>query len=119
MTATTGKKLILPEQLTAEQIRSALSTLRTSWEIAQRRMKSGSWGEVTANIRYIVPSGRLVRTNTFVYQVTDVLPVCPLLDGFLTFWDENVDGQIFDLKVTGIPQVKFDELTAAHVRGIN
>jgi hypothetical protein len=42
-----------------------------------------------------------------------------MLDGFLNFWETSVEGQIFDLKLVGVPLVKFEELTAAHVRGLN
>lgn len=116
------KKLIRPDQMDADQIRRLKAGIRQSLELAQRGLSIGSYGMVTARIRYLVTygnTGGLVRANTFIWQEVDVLPTCPLLGGFLDHWESELDGQIFDLKMTGVPQVRFAELFAAHVKGVN
>jgi uncharacterized protein Usg len=109
----TGKKLIRPDELSANDIARAKAIIRQSWETAQLGLSSTHYGLVTADISYFVTYGsknNLVRASTFVWQDYDVLPTCPMLDGFLRFWQKSIDGQIYNIKTVGAPRLAFAEL---------
>jgi uncharacterized protein Usg len=109
----TEKKLIRPDELSLTDLARAKAIIRRSWETAQLGRSSVHFGLVTADIKYFVtygPDHKLVRANTFIWQDYDALPNCPMLDGFLRFWKKSIEGQIYNIKMVGAPQLAFAEL---------
>lgn len=54
----------------------------------------------TAEILYHMPDHPNL-LQSFVWQFMDQAPRYPRLTGFLTFWEQNIDGRIHSVKVAG------------------
>lgn len=54
----------------------------------------------TAEILYHMPDHPHL-LQSFVWQFMDLAPRYPKLTGFLTFWEQNIDGRIHSVKVAG------------------
>ena len=83
------KRLIRPEELKPKEIRRAKAIIRKSLEHASTGITLAQYGLVTAEIWYFITYGSqngLVRAQSFTWQELDVLPTCPVLHGFLSFW---------------------------------
>jgi uncharacterized protein Usg len=54
----------------------------------------------TAEILYHMPDHPQL-LQSFVWQFMDLAPRYPKLTGFLSFWEQNIDGKIHSVKVAG------------------
>ena len=54
----------------------------------------------TAEILYHMPDHPHL-LQSFVWQFMDLAPGYPKLTGFLSFWEQNIDGRIHSVKVAG------------------
>lgn len=63
----------------------------------------------TAEIIYRMPD-HLDLLQTFVWQELDLAPKFPILNKFLTFWENNLDGPIHSVKVASVELIKPAEL---------
>ena len=58
----------------------------------------GGYGLTTAEILYRLPDHPAL-LQTYVWQDYDLHPKFPVLQKFLDFWSENLDGPLFRIKV--------------------
>ena len=65
----------------------------------------------TAEITYRMPD-HLDLLQTFVWQELDLAPKFPVLNKFLQFWEQNLDGPIHSVKIASSQLVKPAELRA-------
>ncbi|WP_200372082.1 Usg family protein [Rhodovibrio salinarum] len=48
--------------------------------------------------------------QTFIWQDYDLIPKYPVLHGFLTFWRENLDGELHSVRVASRELVAPDDI---------
>jgi len=56
------------------------------------------YGLTTAEILYGMPDHPVI-LQTFVWQAYDVPPQFPRLVGFLTFWEKELDGPLYRVRI--------------------
>jgi uncharacterized protein Usg len=71
---------------------------RTSARDAARLFGQGDYRLTTAEILYRFPDHPSL-LQTYLWQDYDLVPRFPVLQGFLTFWRENLDGQLHSVRV--------------------
>ena len=63
----------------------------------------------TAEIFYRLPDHPSL-LQTFIWQDYDLVPKHPVLHGFLTFWRENLDGDIHSVRVASRELIAPDDI---------
>ena len=63
----------------------------------------------TAEILYRMPDARSL-LQTFIWQDYDLVPKYPVLHGFLTFWRENLDGELHSVRVASRDLITPDDI---------
>ena len=66
----------------------------------------------TAEITYRMPDARTV-LQTFLWQEYDLAPRFPKLEGFLDFWERELDGPIHSVRIASAQLLRPLELRAA------
>lgn len=66
------------------------------------------YGLTTAHIEYRKPDSSrvLIVKQDYIWQNYDLFPEFPLLQGFLTFWEEKLDGPVLAVKVAHSKLIK-------------
>ena len=54
--------------------------------------------------------------QTFVWQDYDLVPKYPVLHGFLTFWRENLDGELHSVRVASRDLITPDDIRVVDAR---
>jgi len=67
----------------------------------------------TAEILYWMPDHKHV-LQTFVWQELDLAPRFPVLTKFLHFWEHNLDGKLYAVKVAHAQLIKPAEFRAVN-----
>jgi uncharacterized protein Usg len=62
------------------------------------RHAAEGFGLTTAHIIYRMPDHRHLLQD-FIWQQLDTFPDFPVLDGFLSFWEETIEGPIHSVTV--------------------
>jgi uncharacterized protein Usg len=70
------------------------------------------YGLTTAHILYRMPDHPAF-LQTYVWQDYDVAPKFPILNAFLTFWREKLDGPLHSVQVAHARLIRPAELTFA------
>jgi uncharacterized protein Usg len=70
------------------------------------------YGLTTAQILYRMPDHPSF-LQTYIWQDYDVAPKFPVLNGFLAFWQEKLDGPLHSVRVAHAKLIKPAELTWA------
>jgi uncharacterized protein Usg len=65
---------------------------------ADLKALAGAYRLTTAEILYRLPDHPSL-LQSFVWQDYDLAPKFPVLHGFLTFWRENLDGELHSVRV--------------------
>lgn len=60
---------------------------------------------VTADIIYRLPDAPLI-LQQFIWQDDDIVPEFPVLKKFLDFWQKNLDGKLYRVRVAHIDLFK-------------
>lgn len=69
----------------------------------------------TAEILYRFPDHPSL-LQSFIWQQLDLTPDFPVLKKFLDFWDREIDGKVFSVKVTSCELIRPSEFR--HIKGI-
>ncbi len=69
----------------------------------------------TAEILYHMPDHPNL-LQAYVWQDFDIAPRFPVLQRFLDFWEENLDGKLHSVRVTSTRLVRASELRYASIR---
>jgi uncharacterized protein Usg len=72
------------------------------------------YGLTTANILYRFPDHQLL-LQTYIWQDFDTEPEFPKLRAFLDFWERNLDGPLFSVKISHALLVSPDDLNLANL----
>ena len=73
------------------------------------RKQVAGYGLTTAQILYRLPDSLL---QTYVWQNYDLFPKFPVLQDFLAFWQEKLEGPLFSVTVAHSKLIKPAELRA-------
>ncbi len=96
------------------------SALSTEQSAAPARLKGDAdllkqingYSLTTAEITYRMPDARTV-LQTFLWQEYDLAPRFPKLEGFLDFWERELDGPIHSVRIASAQLLRPLELRAA------
>jgi uncharacterized protein Usg len=81
-------------------------TAKTSEEF---RKQLEGYGLTTAHILYRMPDHQQI-LQEYVWQEYDIFPKFPILNAFLSFWMEKLDGPLFAVKVAHSRLIRACEL---------
>ena len=81
------------------------SLTRKGTAMTSLRLQLRDYRLTTAEIIYRLPDFPDV-LQTFVWQDLDLAPRYPVLKRFLDFWEKNLDGPLFTVRVAGAELVK-------------
>ena len=73
------------------------------------RLQLKDYRLTTAEIIYRLPDYPEV-LQTYIWQDLDLAPRYPVLKSFLEFWEENLEGPLFKVRVAGAELVKPAEI---------
>lgn len=71
------------------------------------------YGLTTAEIQYRMPD-RLSQLQLFIWQQYDLAPQFPTLRGFLEFWQREIEGPLFSVRVAHARLIRPAEFRAVN-----
>jgi uncharacterized protein Usg len=71
---------------------------------ADLKALAGAYRLTTAEILYHLPDHPSL-LQSFVWQDYDLAPKFPVLHGFLTFWRENLEGELHSVRVASAERI--------------